>query len=94
MKFKTRLGVSFCTIIIIPLILSTALIFGMVKYQLHAIDETYGIIVFQEQIMLIARQFAGYTLGQADILRRAISKKKQELIKSEREKFIINSIKN
>lgn len=43
MKFKTRLGVSFCTIIIIPLILSTALIYGMVKYQLHAIDETYGI---------------------------------------------------
>jgi len=43
MKFKTRLGVSFCTIIVIPLILSTALIFGMVKYQLHAIDKTYGI---------------------------------------------------
>jgi len=43
MKFKTRLGVAFCTIILIPLILSTALIFGMLKYQLHAIDETYGI---------------------------------------------------
>ena len=58
------------------------------------LDETYGIIVFQEQIMLIARKFAGYTLGQADILRRAISKKKVELIKSEREKFIMNSVKN
>ena len=43
MKFKTRLGVAFCTIILIPLILSTALIFGMLKYQLRAIDETYGI---------------------------------------------------
>jgi len=43
MKFKTRLGISFCTIILIPMILSTALIFGMLKYQLHAIDETYGI---------------------------------------------------
>ena len=43
MKFKTRLGVAFCTIILIPLILSTALIFGMLKYQLHAIDKTYGI---------------------------------------------------
>ena len=70
------------------------------KYELihpdlkDILDETYGIIVFQEQIMLIARRFAGYTLGQADILRRAISKKKQELIKSEREKFIKNSIRN
>lgn len=43
MKFKTRLGVAFCTIILIPLTLSTALIFGMLKYQLHAIDKTYGI---------------------------------------------------
>lgn len=57
------------------------------------LNETYGIIVFQEQIMLIARKFAGYSLGQADILRRAISKKKQDLIKSEREKFISCSIK-
>lgn len=70
------------------------------KYELvhpdlkDILDETYGIIVFQEQIMLIARKFAGYTLGQADILRRAISKKKQELIKSEREKFIKASVKN
>ena len=70
------------------------------KYELihpdlkDILDETYGIIVFQEQIMLIARKFAGYTLGQADILRRAISKKKIELIKSERQKFIQNSIIN
>lgn len=43
MKFKTRLGVAFFTIILVPLVLSTTLVFGMVKYQLHAIDETYGI---------------------------------------------------
>ena len=70
------------------------------KYELihpdlkDILDETYGVIVFQEQIMLIARKFAGYTLGQADILRRAISKKKVDLIKSEREKFISSSVKN
>ena len=70
------------------------------KYELihpdlkDILDETYGIIVFQEQIMLIARKFAGYSLGQADILRRAISKKNQDLIKSEREKFITCSVKN
>ena len=70
------------------------------KYELihpdlkDILGETYGIIVFQEQIMLIARKFAGYTLGQADILRRAISKKKVELIKSEREKFIKSSVNN
>jgi len=70
------------------------------KYELihpdlkEILDETYGIIVFQEQIMLIARKFAGYTLGQADILRRAISKKKIDLIKSEREKFIVNCVNN
>ena len=60
----------------------------------NILDSTYGIIVFQEQIMLIARMFAGYSLGQADMLRRAISKKKAELIKSERQKFIASSIKN
>ena len=49
---------------------------------------TYGAIVFQEQILLIAQKFAGYTLGQADILRRAVSKKKIELMNSERDKFV------
>lgn len=55
---------------------------------------TYGIIVFQEQIMLIARKFAGYSLGEADMLRRAISKKKIDLMKKERVKFIESSVKN
>lgn len=56
------------------------------------LKDTYGIIVFQEQIMLIAQKFAGYTLGQADILRRAVSKKKADVLKEERIKFIKGSI--
>ncbi|MCW2854156.1 MAG: dnaE, partial [Nocardioides sp.] len=42
------------------------------------LGETYGLIVYQEQVMAIAQQLAGYTLGQADILRRAMGKKKKE----------------
>ena len=55
---------------------------------------TYGIIVYQEQIMQIASIIAGYSLGDADILRRAMSKKKKEILESERNKFIQGSIKN
>src|SRR5690554_2406603 len=54
---------------------------------------TYGTIVFQEQIMLIAEKFAGYSLGMADILRRAVSKKDQALIEKERERFVENAVK-
>ncbi len=50
--------------------------------------ETYGVIVYQEQVMKIANEFAGFTLGQADILRRAMGKKKPEVMKEQREKFI------
>jgi len=42
------------------------------------LEETYGIIVYQEQIMQIASVIAGYSLGEADVLRRAISKKKKK----------------
>ena len=58
------------------------------------LKETYGIITYQEQIMQIARVIAGYTLGESDILRRAISKKKEEVLIKEKEKFISSSIKN
>ena len=54
---------------------------------------TYGIIIYQEQIMQIARILAGYTLGEADILRRAISKKKEEILIKEKPRFIEKSIK-
>ncbi len=56
------------------------------------LEETYGIIIYQEQIMLIARKFAGYTLAEADILRRAMSKKKYEVLKDEETKFIEKSV--
>ena len=57
-----------------------------------ALEKTYGIIVYQEQIMLIASAFAGYTLGEADILRRAVSKKKAKVIEEEREKFVAKAV--
>ena len=50
--------------------------------------ETYGVIVYQEQVMQIASAMAGYSLGEADILRRAMGKKKKEVMAAEREKFI------
>lgn len=55
---------------------------------------TYGAIVYQEQIMQIASKFSGFSLGEADVLRRAISKKKIELIESMHDKFVSGAIKN
>lgn len=49
---------------------------------------TYGIIIYQEQIMQIASVMAGYSLGEADILRRAMSKKKMDVLKNEEVRFI------
>jgi DNA polymerase-3 subunit alpha len=47
------------------------------------LDPTYGLIVFQEQVLAIARKVAGYSLGQADLLRRAMGKKKKEILDKE-----------
>ncbi|MFW5794052.1 MAG: DNA polymerase III subunit alpha [Bacillota bacterium] len=52
------------------------------------LKSTYGIIIYQEQIMKIANKFAGYTLGEADVLRRAVSKKKKMILLKERKKFV------
>lgn len=52
------------------------------------LKDTYGIIVYQEQIMQIASQMAGFTLGEADLLRRAVSKKKREVLDEERAHFV------
>lgn len=52
------------------------------------LSSTYGAIVFQEQVMLIFQKLAGYSLGQADMVRRAMSKKKTEKLKKEREAFV------
>ena len=55
------------------------------------LKETYGIIVYQEQIMQTACKIAGYTLGEADILRRAMSKKKEDVLIKEKQKFVEKS---
>ncbi len=68
-----------------------------VKYvhdDLKAILEpTYGIGVYQEQILLIAQVFAGFSLGEADLLRRAIGKKIMKELKAQREKFVAGAVK-
>ena len=56
------------------------------------LKETYGIFVYQEQIMQTACTIAGYTLGEADILRRAMSKKKEDILLKEKEKFVEKSL--
>jgi len=58
------------------------------------LNETYGVIVYQEQIMEIAARMAGFTLGQADLLRRAIGKKKMEILDEQRQLFINGSVEN
>ncbi len=52
------------------------------------LKETYGVMVYQEQVMEIAARIAGFSLGQADLLRRAIGKKKKEILDEQRELFI------
>ena len=51
------------------------------------LDETYGLVVYQEQVQAIARKVAGYTLGQADLLRRAMGKKKKAELDAQLENF-------
>lgn len=60
----------------------------------NILDVTYGCIVYQEQVMEIFRTLAGFTLGQADIIRRAISKKKADVINAQREAFLNGCEKN
>ncbi|NOS68045.1 MAG: DNA polymerase III subunit alpha [Candidatus Peribacteraceae bacterium] len=59
----------------------------------HIFKETYGIGVYQEQILQLARTFAGYSLGEADILRRAIGKKIRKELMAQREKFLAGAQK-
>lgn len=57
------------------------------------LGNTYGVIVYQEQIMQIASQMAGFSLGEADLLRRAVSKKKKEVLSQEREHFVNGALR-
>jgi DNA polymerase-3 subunit alpha len=56
------------------------------------LQTTYGIIVYQEQIMQIASKMAGFSLGEADVLRRAVSKKKREVLDQQRAHFVAGSL--
>lgn len=57
------------------------------------LSETYGCIVYQEQVMQIVRDLAGYSLGRSDLLRRAMSKKKGDVMQKERENFVYGNEK-
>ncbi len=59
-----------------------------------ALKNTYGVCVYQEQVMQIARDMAGFTLGEADVLRSAMGKKNPELLQAQREKFVEGARKN
>jgi len=58
------------------------------------LEETYGTIIYQEQVMQIAQVMAGYSLGEADLLRRAMGKKKKEEMDKQRSRFITGSVDN
>jgi DNA polymerase-3 subunit alpha len=57
-----------------------------------ALSDTYGIIIYQEQIMRIVQDFAGYTMGEADILRKAVGKKDAALLKSQKDTFMTKAM--
>ena len=57
----------------------------------HILDVTNGCIVYQEQVMQICRELAGFSLGQADLVRRAMSKKKHDVMERERQHFVYGS---
>ena len=67
-----------------------------VTYELaelrEILEETFGVIVYQEQVMQIAHRLAGYSLGEADLLRRAMGKKKPEEMAAQRERFIKGAV--
>jgi len=58
------------------------------------LEKTYGVMIYQEQLMEVARSLAGFTLGEADVLRKAVGKKIKSLLEAQREKLIQGMIKN
>lgn len=69
-----------------------------VKYEIpqlkEILSETYGVILYQEQVMRIANKLANFTMGQADILRKAMGKKKPEEMEKQKEAFIKGAVAN
>ncbi len=82
----------------IPLYLERRASKGKIDYPLveleKILESTYGIMIYQEQIMLVAQNIAGFSLGKADILRKAMSKKEGTLMHSLKDDFIKGCIKN
>jgi DNA polymerase III subunit alpha len=66
----------------------------LVPEMKEVLEETYGVIVYQEQVMQIAQQVAGFTLGEADLLRKAMGKKDREMMEEQREKFVAGAVRN
>ena len=66
-----------------------------IQYELpqleDVLEETYGVIVYQEQVMQIASKLAGFSLGEADLLRRAMGKKKKSVMQAQKKKFLAGS---
>jgi len=60
----------------------------------HLVKETQGVIVYQEQVMQIAQELAGYSLGEADLLRRAMGKKIRTEMDQQRERFVSGAVEN
>ena len=58
------------------------------------LDETYGVIVYQDQVLLIAQKFAGYTLGEADVMRKAMGKKIPAVMAAEEKRFLAGAKAN
>ena len=56
------------------------------------LKETYGVIIYQEQVMQIAQILSGYSLGEADLLRRAMGKKKKEEMDKQRKRFVDGAV--
>jgi DNA polymerase-3 subunit alpha len=69
-----------------------------VRFEVPALkeilDDTLGVIVYQEQVMRIASTLAGFTLGEADILRKAMGKKKADVMQAQREQFVAGAVAN
>ncbi|WP_101844633.1 DNA polymerase III subunit alpha [Halobacillus sp. Marseille-P3879] len=58
------------------------------------LKKTFGVLVYQEQIMQVAQKIAGYSLGEADLLRRAVSKKQRMVLEEQQQQFVQQSVKN
>jgi DNA polymerase-3 subunit alpha len=67
-----------------------------VKYELDRLrpilEDTYGVMAYQEQVMRVASELAGFTLGEADLLRKAMGKKNPALMQAQREKFVAGAV--